>query len=64
MIELNQNLSKTDMVFTVLTLSRTRELLGILDSKFLSIYKVDKGAMNLVYKLNIDYNEMKDIFNP
>jgi len=52
-IELNLKLLKSDLVFTVNAASRLREMIGVVDKKFLTIYKNDKGNLTKLYSLNL-----------
>lgn len=51
-IELNLKLKKGDFIFTVNSVSRQREMIGVVDSKYLVIYRNDKGNLIKLYQLN------------
>ncbi len=48
----NIKLARGDLVFSVNSQSRQRELLGIVDVKYLCIYRNDKGNLVKLYQIN------------
>jgi len=59
----NLKLQKGDLVFSVNSQSRQRELLGIFDVKYLSIYRNDKGNLIKLYQINHTRYEIRDHIN-
>ena len=56
----NIKIQKGDNVFSVNSESRQRELLGIVDVKYLAIYKNDKGNLIKLYQINHTRFEIRD----
>ena len=56
-------LQKGDSVFSVNTQSRQRELLGIVDVKYLAIYRNDKGNLIKLYQINHTRFEIREHIN-
>jgi hypothetical protein len=56
-------LQKDDMVFSVNSQSRQRELLGIVDVKYLAIYRNDKGNLIKLYQINHTRFEIRESIN-
>ena len=56
-------LQKDDLVFSVNSQSRQRELLGIVDVKYLAIYRTDKGNLIKLYQINHTRFEIKENIN-
>lgn len=50
---MNVVFGKNDLIYTVNTTSRQRELIGVVDSKNFSLYKNDKGTLTKLYQLNL-----------
>ena len=59
----NIKIQKGDNVFSVNSESRQRELLGIVDVKYLAIYKNDKGNLIKLYQINHTRFEIRDNIN-
>jgi hypothetical protein len=60
----NLKLQRGDLVFSVNSQSRQRELLGIVDVKYLAIYRNDKGNLIKLYQINHTRYEIRDHLNP
>lgn len=52
LIELKLKLKKEDNVFFVTSISRQREMIGVVDAKYIAIYRNDKGNLIKLYQLN------------
>jgi len=48
-VPLGFRMLKTDLTFPVFTSLKTKELLAVVDSKCLTIYRVDKGNLFRLY---------------
>ena len=59
----NLKLQKGDQVFSVNSQSRQREQLGIVDAKYLAIYRNDKGNLIKLYQINHTRYEIRDHIN-
>lgn len=59
----NIKLQGDDLVYSVIAQTRQRELLGIVDSKYLSIHRNDKGNLIKLYQINHTRYEIRDHMN-
>ena len=56
----NLKLQKGDLVFSVNSISRQREMIAIVDVKYLTVYRNDKGNLIKLYQLNHTRHDLKD----
>jgi len=59
-IELNLKVKKGDFIASVNSISRQREMLAIVDNKYLTIHRNDKGNLIKLYQLNHTRFEFRD----
>ena len=59
-IELNLKLAKSDLIFSVNFTTRTREMIGVIDQKYLIIYWNDKGNLKEHLKINQTRFELRE----
>jgi hypothetical protein len=63
-IELNLKVRRGDFLGSVNSISRQREILAIVDSKYLIIYRNDKGNLIKLYQMNHTRFEFRDQITP
>lgn len=59
-IELNLKVRRNDYFSSVNSLSRQREILAIVDSKYLIVYRNDKGNLIKLYQMNHTRFDFRD----
>ncbi len=59
-IELNLKLAKSDLIFSVNFTTRSREMIGVIDQKYLIIYWNDKGNLKEHLKINQTRFELRE----
>jgi hypothetical protein len=59
-IELNLKLRRGDHISAVNSVSRQREILAVVDSKYLIVYRNDKGNLIKLYQMNHTRFEFRD----
>jgi len=57
---MNFKLAKTDICFSVNYTTRNREILGVLEQKYLTIYKNEKGNATRQFQVNLLGNEIRE----
>lgn len=63
-IEVNLKIKKGDYFGAVNSVSRQREMLAIVDSKYLIVYRIDKGVLVKLYQMNHTRFEFRDHITP
>ena len=59
-IELNLKLQKQDLCFSVNYTTRNREIIGILDHKYITIFKNEKGNTTKIFQVSLLGNDIRD----